>query len=227
MSIWCSTPPSLTPRLPRPPPHTHTHINTHTPPPSTPPVIITTHHLLQNVTATLFASQFVLQRLAAKTRRGGHVWCSKQPSWQMAPVWCTHMIFTFIRDLNVCEWEFTCFFGRHLFLPFDTGWRRPERLHPSLAKLPSPPPAPSPPPPRHHPFYWYQTAAGPPHTAPLFSPSCRRTAAIQQGRSDITVSSQPILCFVYFKQHLLSGQRRTCWVFCWNLPCLRCHPQSL
>lgn len=53
-----------------------------------------------------------------------------------------------------------------------------------------------------HLFNWYQTAAGPPHTAPLFSPSCRRTAAVQQGRSDITASSQPIISFVYFKQHL-------------------------
>lgn len=51
-----------------------------------------------------------------------------------------HTTFKFIRDLNV--WEFTCFFGRHLFLPFDTGWRRPGRLHPSLTKLPSPLPAP-------------------------------------------------------------------------------------
>lgn len=93
-------------------------------------------------------------------------------------------------------------FGRHLFLPFDTGWRRPGRLHPSETEPPSPPP-PSP--------LLLVPNSSPPHTAPLFSPSCRRTAAVQQGRSDITASSRPIICFVYFKQHLLPGQRRTCW----------------
>lgn len=45
---------------------------------------------------------------------------------------------------------------------------------------------------------------------PPFSPSCRRTAAVDQGRCDITASSQPITCRVYFKQqHFVLDQKRT------------------
>lgn len=43
--------------------------------------------------------------------------------------------------------------------------------------------------------------------------SCRCTAAVQQGRGDITACSQPITSFDYFKQHLLFVHRRTFWLF--------------
>lgn len=45
---------------------------------------------------------------------------------------------------------------------------------------------------------------------PPYSPSCRRTAAVDQERCDITASTQPIAFRVYFKlQHFVSNQTRT------------------
>ena len=73
-----------------------------------------------------------------------------------------------------------------------------------------------------------QSSPPPPSTLHHCSaPAAGRTAAVQQGRSDITASIRPIACFIYFKQHLVPGQRRTCWVFCWKSPCLRFCPYFL
>lgn len=123
-----------------------------------------------------------------------------------------HTTFWFIHDSNMCKREFAFFFGHCLRLG---------QLHSSLIELPSRHPS-SP----HRPFYWYQTATSPPPPTlhHCSAPAAGRTAAVQQGRSDITASIRPIACFIYFKQHLVPGQRRTCWVFCWKSPCLRCCP---
>lgn len=142
-------------------------------------------------------------RFAGKT--GGHVLALKTTDLKKVATFTTHTHETLKCVLPV--WTYTLFIltsfslRRHLLYHFITSQQRLGRLHPSATGLPSLPYHPPPPPPSLT-----------PHCTTVQS-QCRHTAAVQQGRSDITASFQPIICFVYFKQHLLLGQWRTCFFY--------------